>query len=76
MFFALPCDCCDGEGFVESAPYGYDPRDGALLTHTYRYRTCDGSGWVEEEPDLLSLEDALGLDAEIARAKRMEGALL
>lgn len=65
----VECPLCEGEGEWESSPYGYSHIDGSLLTHTVTCSACNGHGVIEDAPDLLTLEDALDLDAEIALAE-------
>lgn len=53
----MDCDCCEGIGQSESAPYGYDPRNGALLTHSEICHVCEGSGRQLVEMQPITQED-------------------
>ena len=53
----VACPACGGEGMWEVLTGGYDPRDGSPNGYTQLCETCGGSGEVEEEPELRTLQD-------------------
>ena len=58
----VPCPYCEGVGGWEGSPYGYDPRDGSLLTHWHHCDHCNREGWVCEAVHPCTLEDLEEVD--------------
>jgi hypothetical protein len=59
----LDCPHCDG-GFIYYED-GIDRFDGSVRERRHRCAHCNGSGKVEVEPQPMTLDEALELDAEI-----------
>jgi hypothetical protein len=53
----VSCLTCDGCGYVEMSPHGYDHVTGDLLVDLRRCPDCDGCGLIEVEDEPATPDD-------------------